>query len=87
MITQDKTKHEIVNEDTVFVGTATEIVLEMRAQAYFERGTPAEFYLDQLVHFIKMFAGETITISGATFEEKAESFIQELLRIGYFKEA
>jgi len=84
---QEKTKHEIVNDDTVFVGTAAEIVLEMREQAYFERGTPAEFYLDQLVVFIKMFAHETITLSGETFDEKAESFIQELLRIGYFKEA
>jgi len=87
MNTQEATKHEIVNDDTVFVGTAAEIVLEMREQAYFERGTPAEFYLDQLVHFIKMFADETITLSGKTFEEKAESFIQELLRIEYFKEA
>ena len=86
MNTQKATKHEIVNDDTVFVGTAVEIVLEMRQQAYFERGTPAEFYLDQLVNFIKMFAGETITLSGKNFEEKAESFIQELLRIGWFKE-
>jgi hypothetical protein len=87
MNTQEATKHEIVNDDTVFVGTAVEIVLDMREQAYFERGTPAEFYLDQLVNFIKMFANETITLSGKTFEEKAESFIQELLRIEYFKEA
>ena len=87
MNTQEAIKHEIVNEDTVFVGTAVEIVLDMREQAYFERGTPAEFYLDQLVNFIKMFANETITLSGKTFEEKAESFIQELLRIEYFKEA
>jgi len=87
MNTQDAIKHEIVNDDTVFVGTAAEIVLDMRQQAYFERGTPAEFYLDQLVNFIKVFANETITLSGKTFDEKAESFIQELLRIGYFKEA
>ena len=87
MNSQEAAKHEIVNDDTVFVGTAVEIVLDMREQAYFERGTPAEFYLDQLVNLIKMFAGETITVSGETFEEKAETFIQELLRIGYFKEA
>ena len=87
MKTQEATKHEIVNDDTVFVGTAVEIVLQMREQAYFERGIPMEFYLDQLVNFIKMFAHETITLSGKTLEEKAESFIQELLRIGYFKEA
>ena len=87
MKTQEPIKHEIVNEDTVFVGTASEIVLEMRQQAYFERGAPEELYLEQLVSFIKIFAGETITLSGNSFETKAESFIQELLKIGYFKEA
>ena len=87
MKTQEPTKHEIVNDDTVFVGTAVEIVMQIREQAYFERGTPMEFYLGQLVNFIKVFAGELITLSGDTPEEKAESFIQELLRIGYFKEA
>jgi hypothetical protein len=81
------TKHELVNEDTVFVGTAAEIILDMREQAYFERGAHVEFYLDQLVIFINKSADETITLSGATFEAKAESFIQEILRIGYFKEA
>ena len=80
-------KHELVNEDTVFVGTAAEIILDMREQAYFERGTQPEFYLDQLVIFINKSAGETIKLSGETYEEKAESFIQEILRIGYFKEA
>ena len=81
------TKHELVNEDTVFVGTAAEIVIDMREQAYFGRGTSAEFYLDQLVIFINKSAGETIKLSGSTYEEKAESFIQEIQRIGYFKEA
>jgi hypothetical protein len=80
-------KHELVNEDTVFVGTAAEIILDMREQAYFERGTQLEFYLDQLVVFINKSAGETIILVGTTFQEKAESFIQEILRIGYFKEA
>ena len=37
MNTQEATKHEIVNEDTVFVGTAVEIVGQIREQAYFER--------------------------------------------------
>jgi len=80
-------KHELVNEDTVFVGTAAEIILDMREQAYFERGTQPEFYLDQLVIFINKSTDETIKLSGETYEEKAESFIQEILRIGYFKEA
>ena len=87
MSRQEATKHEIVNDDTVFVGTAVEIVLQMREQTYFERGVPMEFYLDQLVNIIKLFGDEVVTLTGETIEEKAESFIQELLRIGYFKEA
>ncbi|MBC8465929.1 hypothetical protein H8D57_02785, partial [bacterium] len=67
MRTKEPIKHEIVNEDTVFVGTATEIVLDMRQQAYFERGAPEELYLDQLVNFIRIFAGEIITLSGSNF--------------------
>ena len=91
MKTKEPIKHEIVNEDTVFVGTAAEIVLEMRQQAYFERGIPEELYLDQLVNCInrciKILDDKTIILSGNSFKTKAESFIQELLKIGYFKEA
>ena len=83
----EKTKHEIVNDDTVFVGTAIEIILEMREQAYFERGTSQEFYLEHLVNFINARSGETMILAGETYDDKAESFIQELLRIGFFKEA
>ena len=87
METAEKTKHEIVNEDTVFVGNAVEIVRQMRDQAYFERGIPLEDYLEHLTRFIQGCADVSITLSGEDFEERAESFIQELIRIGYFKEA
>ena len=84
---QEQTKHEIVNDDTVFVGSAVEIVQQMRDQAYFERGIPLETYLEQLPGFIRVFSGDTITLTGDSFEDRTESFIQELIRIGYFKEA
>ena len=87
MKTAEQTKHEIVNEDTVFVGTALEILEQMRNQAYFERGIPLETYLEQLPGFIHVFSGDTITLAGEDFETRVESFIQELIRIGYFKEA
>lgn len=87
MTTTQTTKHELVNEDTVFAGSAVEIVQLMREQAYFERGVPLEDYLERLPGFISEFAGQTIRLSGETFTERAESFIQELLRVGYFKEA
>ena len=83
----EQIKHEIVNEDTVFVGTAVEILEQMRRQAYFERGIPLETYLERLPGFISEFAGETIRLSGETFTERAESFIRELVRTGCFKEA
>jgi len=87
MKTAEQTKHEIVNEDTVFVGTALEILEQMRSQAYFERGIPLETYLERLPGFIQSFSGDTITLAGEDFETRVESFIQELIRIGYFKEA
>jgi len=87
MKTAEQTKHEIVNEDTVFVGAASEIVEQMRDQAYFERGIQLEAYLEQLPGFIHAFSGDTIKLAGDSFEDRSESFIQELIRIGYFKEA
>ena len=87
MNSPEQVKHEIVNEDTVFVGTAIEILEQMRRQAYFERGIPLDVYLERLPGFISEFANETISIAGDSFKERAESFIRELIRIGYFKEA
>jgi len=78
---------EIVNDDTVFIGEAVEIIEQMRAQAYFERGIPLLDYLNRLPEFIKSFSGTEITITGETLEERAESFIKELVKAGYFKEA
>jgi len=78
---------EIVNDDTVFIGSAVEIIEQMRQQAYFERGIPLLDYLNLLPEFIKTFSGTEIIITGETLEERAVSFIKELIKAGYFKEA
>ena len=78
---------EIINDDTVFIGTATEIIEQMRQQAYFERGIPLLDYLNRLPEFIKSFSGNEINLTGETLEERALSFIKELVKAGYFKEA
>jgi len=78
---------EIVNDDTVFIGEAVEIVEQMRKQAYFERGIPLLDYLNRLPEFIKAFSGNEIIITGETLEDRADSFIKELVKAGYFKEA
>jgi hypothetical protein len=78
---------EIINDDSVFIGTATEIIEQMRQQAYFERGIPLLDYLNRLPEFIKAYSGTDINLSGETLEERAASFIKELVKAGYFKEA
>jgi len=78
---------EIVNDDTVFIGSAVEIIEQMRQQAYFERGIPLLDYLNLLPEFIKTFSGTEIIITGDSLEERAVSFIKELVNAGYFKEA
>ena len=87
MNTPEPTKHELVNEDTVFAGTAVEIVEQMREQAYFERGLPLENYLSHLTDLILQTAGVEIVLKGESFEERAEAFVEGLVDLGYFKEA
>jgi len=80
-------KHELVNQDTVFTGSALDIVVEMRRQAYFERGVEIDTYLGHLTDLILQIAGVEITLEGETLEERAESFVNGLIGSGYFKEA
>jgi len=87
MPTAEPIKHELVNTDTVFAGTAVEIIQQMRDQAYFERGVPLENYLTHLVALIQSRAGVEITLTRVDFKERAEQFVAELICIGYFKEA
>lgn len=80
-------KHELVNRDTVFTGSAIEIIEEMRRQAYFERGLELDIYLGHLTDLLLQTAGVEITLQGETIEDRSEAFVQELLALGYFKEA
>ena len=80
-------KHELVNQDTVFTGSALDIVVEMRRQAYFERGVEIDTYLSHLVDLILRIGSVEITLEGETLEEHAESFVEGLIASGYFKEA
>ena len=87
MTTTKPTKHELLNDDTVFVGSATEIIEQMREQAYFERGISLDSYLSHLIDLILQIAGVEISLEGETLEERAESFVKGLIAAGYFKEA
>lgn len=87
MTTAKPIKHELVNNDTVFTGSALDIVEEMRRQAYFERGIELDAYLGHLVDLILRIGGVEITLEGTTLEERAESFIEGLIESRYFKEA
>ena len=87
MTTTEPTKHELLNDDTVFVGSATEIIEQMREQAYFERGIPLDSYLSHLIDLILQSAGVEIVLTGENFPERAECFVSRLVELGYFKEA
>lgn len=80
-------KHELVNDDSIFVGTGLEIVKQLRDQAYFERGLPLGGYLDSLVGLISKSTNKNITLPEGDIEDRAEAFVQELIGLGIFKEA
>jgi hypothetical protein len=80
-------KHEIVNQDTVFSGSAIEIVETMRNQAYFERGIDLDIYLNHLTDLILQTSGVEITLEGDTTQDRTEEFVQALIKGGFFKEA
>ena len=78
---------ELITDNACFYGeTAVEAIEEIRNAAYFERGVPLETYIDHLVNLINTRPGFDIKVSGETAEEKSESLIKELCRIGVFKQ-
>ncbi len=71
----------------VFRGTAAEIVKAMQTGAFFDRDLPLTAYLDKLPAQIRRLANVDVTLAGATVDERAESLIRELLRVGLAIEA
>ena len=78
---------ELICDNACFYGeTAAEAVEDIRKSAYFEQGVPLETYIEHLVTLINTRPGFDIKISGETAEERAESLINELCRMGIFKQ-
>ena len=78
---------ELICDNACFYGeTAVEAVEDIRNSAYFEKGVSLETYIEHLVTLINTRPGFDIIISGETAEERAESLINELCRIGVFKQ-
>ncbi|MDK9700540.1 MAG: hypothetical protein OEM52_10390 [bacterium] len=86
-------KHELVNENAVFTGSAVEVVHQMRSQLYFEKALPFREYLKQLIETIESIGGPELhkTVfsddESLTDEQLAERFIQGIVSNGIFKEA
>ena len=77
---------ELISDNACFYGNSfTEAVEDIRKSAYFERGVPLEVYINHLVQLINTRSGYDIQVKGETVEEKAESLIKELCRVGIFK--
>lgn len=75
-------KHELEISGDRYAGTALQIVKAMQDKAFFDQALPLEAYLDSLPEQLKKFQNVEITIVGSTLEERAGSFIAELLRTG-----
>ena len=79
---------ELISDNACFYGeTAADAVEDIRKSAYFEQGVSVEIYIDHLARLINTRPGFVIEINGDNIEEKAESLIKELCRIGIFKQA
>ena len=78
---------ELISDNACFYGeTAAEAVEDIRKSAYFEQGVPLETYIEHLVTLINTRPGFNIEVTGNTADEKAESLINELCRVGIFKQ-
>ena len=77
---------ELISDNACFYGeTAAEAVEDIRKSAYFEQGVPLETYIEHLVTLINTRPGFNLEVTGKTIDEKAESLINELCRVGVFK--
>ena len=77
---------ELISDNACFYGeTAAEAVEDIRKSAYFEQGVSLETYIEHLVTLINTRPGFNLEVSGKTIDEKAESLINELCRVGVFK--
>jgi hypothetical protein len=75
-------KYELDISGDRYAGAPLQIVKAMQDKAFFDQALPLETYLDSLPEQLKKFQNVDITIAGSTLEERAESFIAELLRVG-----
>ena len=78
---------ELINDNSCFYGNnPLEVVEDIRKSAYFERGVPIEQYINHLTNLINSRPGYDIKITGETIDERAQSLINELCRVGIFKQ-
>jgi hypothetical protein len=76
-----------MNDGRVFQGTAAQIVRAMQDVAFgVETFTMAE-YIDWVAKKAGEFEGQELAISSGTDEEKAESLVSEMLRVGLAQRA
>ena len=76
-----------MNDGRVFQGTALQIVRAMQDVAFGVDAFTVTEYVDWVVKNAGGIEGEELEITGATDEEKAESLVRELLRVGLAQRA
>jgi hypothetical protein len=70
-----------------FSGTALDIVTAMKDNSFFAQDQTVDDYLNNMPRQVDRLTGQAIRVTGSTLEERAESFIAEIIRVGLAEEA
>lgn len=74
----------VVGDGREFNGTALQIVQAMQSWSFADSSTVSQ-YIDESVKFVDSL-GHKMNVTGDTENQKAESFVSEMIRCGLAKE-
>jgi hypothetical protein len=77
---------EIVGDGHIFQGTAKQIVAQMHSLAFAAQHLSLREYIDWNVAKIERGFEVKLTVTGETDEERAKSFLDEMIGRGYARE-
>lgn len=77
---------EIVGDGHVFEGTPTEIVAQMQGLAFAAQHLSLRDYIDWNVANIERGFGVKLVVTGDTDDERAASFLEQMMERGYTRE-
>jgi hypothetical protein len=75
-----------LNDGAEYEGTPVEILEQMKSKSMFTDAKTVDEYIDFLVENARKFEGKSLTVAGATTEERAASLVKDLKAAGMAEE-